>query len=167
MAQERTLILTHDQIQKKLERIAHHIHENHYKRKELHVVGLAERGYGMAERISSHLEKISGLKIHTHRLKLDKNNPGSTPDFSGDAAALKGNVVMLVDDVVNSGRTMIYATSFILDQHPDTLGTVALIDRIHRKFPIRVDYVGLTLSTNLKEHVSVEVTKKTVSAYLE
>ena len=76
-------------------------------------------------------------------------------------------MVVLVDDVLNSGRTLIHATRIILEHDPKILATATLVDRIHRKFPIRADYVGLTLSTNLKEHISVELGGKKEAAYLE
>ena len=167
MPNSRTRILSHDQIEKKIQRIAHHIHENHYRRKEIHVIGLATRGFGVAKRLAKILESISDIKIHVHQLILDKDDPLREPQFSGEVKELKGKVVVLVDDVVNSGKTLIYASRFILDNSPDTLATAALVDRIHRKFPIRTDYVGLSLSTNLKQHVSVELGNKKDAAYLE
>ncbi|NNE55600.1 MAG: phosphoribosyltransferase [Flavobacteriales bacterium] len=167
MSENRTLILDAGQIDKKITRIAHHIYENHYKRKELHVVGLADRGIEVASRIAAILEDISEIKILSYTLTLNKKDPLKEPVFSGDLKDLKGKVVILVDDVVNSGRTLIYASRYILDNNPEVLATAALVDRIHRKFPIRTDYVGLSLSTNLKEHVAVELGKKKDAAYLE
>ncbi len=114
MAEDRTLILDNDQIQKKIRRIAHHIYENHYKRKELHVVGLADRGLAVANKISEILSEISPIEIHTHGLELDKKNPLGSATYSGDPTDFKGKVVVLVDDVVNSGRTLMYAANFIL-----------------------------------------------------
>lgn len=163
----RTLILDHDQIDKKVNRIAHHIYENHYKQKEITIIGIVDRGYELAKRISSVLSDISPIDIHTHSLTVDKDKPLSDVEFSGDLDALKGKVIILVDDVLNSGRTLIHATRVILERDPKILATATLVDRIHRKFPIRADYVGLTLSTNLKEHITVELGGKKEAAYLE
>lgn len=163
----RTLILDHDQIDKKVKRIAHHIYENHYKQKEIAIVGIVDRGYELAQRISKVLGEISPLKIHTYSLTVDKDEPLAEVEFSGDFSELKGKVVILVDDVLNSGRTLIYAAKVLVEYDPKILATATLVDRIHRKFPIRADYVGLTLSTNLKEHIAVELGGKKEAAYLE
>jgi pyrimidine operon attenuation protein/uracil phosphoribosyltransferase len=87
--------------------------------------------------------------------------------FDGETGSLKNKNVILVDDVLNSGRTLIYAAQFILNEGPKALSTATLVDRVHRKFPIRADYVGMTLSTNLKEHVAVIKEKGKYCAYLE
>ena len=162
-----TLILDHDQIDKKVNRIAHHIYENHYKQKEITIIGIVDRGHELAKRISNVLAEISPLEIKLHSITIDKDKPLSDVKFSGDFTQLKGKVVVLVDDVLNSGRTLIHATRIILEHDPKILATATLVDRIHRKFPIRADYVGLTLSTNLKEHISVELGGKKEAAYLE
>lgn len=163
----RTLILDQDQIDKKVNRIAHHIYEIHYKQKEITIIGIVDRGFELAKKISKVLSDISPLEIKLHRLTVDKDKPLSDVEFSGDFSELKGKVVVLVDDVLNSGRTLIHATRIILEHDPKVLATAILVDRIHRKFPIRADYVGLTLSTNLKEHIHVELGGKTEAAYLE
>jgi len=163
----RTVILSAAQIDKKIERMAHHIFENHFKDKELHVVGIVEHGYTMAQRISEILKQISTIDIHTYSMKLNKKNPLAPPVFSGELNALEGKVVLLVDDVLKSGRTLIHASRYILEKDPQNLATVTLVDRIHRRFPIRADYVGLSLSTNLKEHITVDLSKGKEVAYLE
>ena len=91
---------------------------------------------------------------------MDKKSPlksGIVTEIEG--TELKNKIVILVDDVLNSGKTLVYATKFLLDYNVKGLQTVCLVDRKHRKFPIRADYVGLTLSTTLQEHIAVELGK--------
>jgi pyrimidine operon attenuation protein / uracil phosphoribosyltransferase len=167
MTKDKTLILTSRQISQKIERIAHHIYEIHYKEKEIVIVGIKDRGYIVAARIAKVLKEISSLNIELHSITLNKDNPLDSLEYDGELGLLKGKVVILVDDVLNSGRTLIFAVREILTANPKILATATLIDRIHRKFPIRADYVGLTLSTNLKEHITVEMGGKKEAVYLE
>jgi len=168
MSQDRVLVLNHKQIDRKIVRIAHEINERNYKEKELVIVGVHDLGAEIAELLCKNLEEFSPLKIHRLVLSLNKKKPLSEDMvIKGDIRLLEKRVVILVDDVLNSGRTLIYAAQFLLNQEPKALSTAILVDRFHRKFPIRADYVGLTLSTNLKEHVSVVKEKGKFAAYLE
>ncbi len=168
MIKERTLILDSHQIDKKLQRIAHQILENHYKDKDIYIIGIVSDGYTIAERLCTILKSISELNIHCHSLKINKDKPLMEEiEFSGELKSLKNKSVVLVDDVLNSGRTLIYAVQFLLNAEPRKLVTATLVDRIHRRFPIRADYVGLTLSTNLKEHIAVELGNDEDAVYLE
>ncbi len=168
MTRERSLILDSVQIAQKLMRMAHEIHENNYMEKELTLVGVVGRGSEVAARLGKLLSSISDLTVFVEKIELDKEKPlNSEVTFSGELKSLKGKSVVLVDDVLNSGRTLIYAAKFLLDAEPKKLATAALVDRFHRKFPIRADFVGLTLSTNLKEHISVEMMKGKEAVYLE
>jgi len=168
MTRERSLILDSHQISQKLMRIAHEIHENNYKEKELVIVGVVGKGTEVASRLGKLLKSISELSVSVEKIELSKEKPLSGEiNYSGELKALKGKSVVLVDDVLNSGRTLIYAAKHLLDAEPKNLATATLVDRFHRRFPIRADYVGLTLSTNLKEHVSVEMEKGKEAVYLE
>lgn len=160
------LILDSKQIAQKIARMAHHIYEIHYKEKNIIIVGVRDRGFEVARRIADQLRSISELEVELYSISLDKDKPQNEVNFEGDVKNLKGNVVVLVDDVLNSGRTLIYAAKYLLDAYPRILATATLVDRIHRRFPIRADYVGLTLSTNLREHIAVELGKKD-AVYLE
>lgn len=168
MAQDKVLVLDHQQIERKIIRIAHEIYERNYKEKELVVVGIKDRGAEIASMIIKRLKEISPLEIHTLEMRLNKKKPLSEDiQLEGDSREIKNKVVILVDDVLNSGRTLIHAAQFLLLQNPKALHAATLVDRYHRKFPIHADYVGMTLSTNLKEHVSVTDEKGKLAAYLE
>ncbi|NQY10511.1 MAG: phosphoribosyltransferase [Flavobacteriales bacterium] len=167
MTEEKTLILTNDEINQKIKRIAYEIYENNFDEKEIILAGIASRGYVMAERLTEELNKISPIKINLVRLRIDKKNPmenGAT--LTLEPEELKDKVIIIVDDVVKSGKTLIYASKFFLGVHLKKLRTVALVDREHRRYPISVDFVGMHLSTSLQEHVSVEFSKKNSRVYL-
>lgn len=168
MPKERTLILESKQIGQKLTRMAHEIHENNYLEKEIVLVGVVGRGLEVAERLFSALKSIATCEVNLYQIEINKDKPlSSDVKFNGDIKLLKGKSVILIDDVLNSGRTLIYAAKYLLDAEPRSLATATLVDRFHRRFPVRADYVGLTLSTNLKEHITVEMEKGKEAVYLE
>jgi pyrimidine operon attenuation protein/uracil phosphoribosyltransferase len=168
MSKEPTLILNARQINRKLIRMAHEIHENHYKEKELVLVGIEGRGSQLATRLCKHLAEISELTLQQEEIRLNKDKPLSEPlQYTGEIKSLKGKSVILVDDVLNSGKTLMYASRYLLDVDVKSLAIATLVDRFHRKFPIRPDIVGLTLSTNLREHVSVNLTKGKETVFLD
>jgi pyrimidine operon attenuation protein / uracil phosphoribosyltransferase len=168
MPRETTQIMDGLQMGQKIMRIAYEIYENNYQEKDIVLIGITGNGNELAHRIEKTLGEISGLNLVRYEITLNKDKPlESDIKFTGELKALKGKSIILIDDVLNSGRTLIYATRFILDAAPKSLSTATLVDRFHRKFPIRADYVGLTLSTNLKEHVRVELGKGKEAVYLE
>ncbi len=109
---------------------------------------------------------VLGLNL-IFEINLDKENPLSAEISSSiDIQLIKNAYVILIDDVVNSGKTMQYALTKILEQNTKNIKTVALVDRTHRRFPIKCDFVGLTLSTTLQNRVEVELSEKESYAYL-
>lgn len=164
---ERTIILDHKQVEQKITRIAHQLYENNFQEKSIVIMGIHSEGYVLAERLTSLLREISDLNIELFGINMDKKKPlNSGLNSEIDAKTLKNKAVILVDDVLNSGKTLVYATKFLLDFSVKNLQTVCLIDRKHRKFPIRADFVGLTLSTTLQEHITVEFGKEDI-VYLD
>ncbi|MFN3876115.1 MAG: phosphoribosyltransferase family protein [Flavobacteriales bacterium] len=154
----RTAILSHEQVQRKLRRIAHQLHEEFHQEKGITLVGVAPRGALLAERLGALLEEISALKVARADLVLDKDKPLQGPvRLTIEPKELKGRVTVLVDDVLMSGRTLMHAAGHLMQAGPKRLTTVVLVDRRHRLFPIRADIAGLTLSTTLQEHISVEL----------
>lgn len=160
MTEDKVLILNQKQIKQKTQRIAHEIYENHYQEKEITIVGIKSSGLVFAKRLKKLIESISEITVNLHSLELDKDKPTENPiKFSGEPKELKNKAVIVVDDVLNSGRTLVHAVKFLLDYPVKSMKTVVLVDRFHRRFPVRADIVGLTLSTNLKEHISVDFSK--------
>jgi pyrimidine operon attenuation protein/uracil phosphoribosyltransferase len=168
MNKNRSLILSALQIEQKIVRMAHEIHENNYKEKEIILVGIVGRGLELAERLHKALLPIANMPIKLERITINKDQPlAGDMVYSGQTAALKNKSVVLIDDVLNSGRTLIFASKYLLTTEPRKLAIATLVDRYHRRFPIHADYVGLTLSTNLKEHVSVVLDRGKEAIFLE
>lgn len=158
MRSPRTIVLDHDRVRRKIRRIAHQLLEEYHEEKSIVLVGVAPRGAQLAKRLAEELAGSSMPEVTLLELQLDKDEPLSKPvQLSADTGALKGEVVILVDDVLMSGRTLMYAAAHLVQAAPRRLSTVVLVDRMHRTFPIRADIVGLTLSTTLQEHISVEL----------
>lgn len=153
-----TPILNERQIKQKLDRIAYQIAENCFGVKTLYIIGIIGNGYNIAEEISNRLKEISEHEIIIGKLTIDKKEP-LTHDISITLPLedLENQTIILVDDVLNSGRTMQYALTKLLERPIESIKTVALVDRKHRNYPIRCDFVGMTLSTTLQERVEVDI----------
>ena len=161
MTAERTLVLDHERVQRKLKRIAAQLHEENHAEKAIVLVGIAPRGTRLAQRLKDLIAEGDGPRVELVELELDKTSPLEAPVKLGlDLNDLKDRTVVLVDDVLMSGRTLMYAVAHLVRVPLKKLTTVVLVDRRHRSFPIRADIVGLTLSTTLQEHISVELGKK-------
>ena len=153
-------ILDSDQIERKFQRMARQLLEAHHSESEIILIGIEGQGQEVALRLHTILAKIGGLKIHIRNIKLDKENPLSKEIVcTASTEEIQSKVVVIVDDVLNSGKTLIYAVKHILDSGPKGVYTTVLVDRIHRSFPVRADYCGLSLSTHLNEHISVKLSK--------
>lgn len=170
MSQEKTLILTHDQITQKIDRIAYQIIEDNHKEKEIYLVGIDKNGYSIAESILNKLKTISSkTNIELVKLSIDKDNPVDEQATSLDieTAILEGKVIILIDDVLNSGKTLIYGVRYLLSIPIKRMSTAVLVDRNNKKYPIGTHYIGLALSTTMQNHISIEYDKKgKMSAYL-
>lgn len=164
---DRTLVLDHVSILQKIRRIAYQIYEFNYSEKEIIFVAIEKQGVILAERIKPVLEDISGIKVTLISLKINKKSPLSNPILNGSGEILEGKSVILIDDVLNSGRTLIYGARHILEYAVKNLTTVVLVDRLHRKFPIKADFVGLTLSTTIQDHIAVIFSDGNDAVYLE
>lgn len=168
MSAEKTHILDHNKIEQKINRMAYQIYEDHYDQKEIILAGIKENGYLLATMFRDKLAEIAPFKIQLEELKIDKKNPiQSELELSISEKELKGKCIVLVDDVLNSGRTMIYGLQAFLKAPIKKLSTAVLINRSHNRFPVKADYIGMSLSTTLQEHIEVDFSKKgKYAAYL-
>ena len=159
MSTTQTLVLNAQQISQKIQRMAWEIYEQNHEEKNIIVAGIDKRGFILAERIAKILENISETEVILLSVKLDKDNPLETPIqvYEEDYA---NQTVVLVDDVLNSGKTMMYGAQYFIQKPLKKLMTAVLIDRNYKRFPIKADVVGLSLSTTMQEHVSVELENK-------
>ncbi len=151
------MILDKQTADNKLRRMALEVAERNHDTKELILVGIKENGIFIAQKIKEYLKDVFKGNIELMDLWLDKKNPAEIK-LSGKID-FNNKSVLLIDDVANSGRTMLYALKPLLQQLPKQIQTLALVERTHKKFPVAVDYVGLSVSTTLKENIVVEVEK--------
>lgn len=155
MADSQLLILDKKQIQQKINRMAYQILEDNINEKEIVLAGIWDRGYKLALRLNSILSEISELKITMLRIDLEKDNTRLSASTDIDPVKVKNKVIILVDDVLNSGKTLAYGFGVFLNTPHKKIRTVVLVDRSHKIFPIATDFVGLQMATVLKEHVDV------------
>ena len=161
-------ILTQPVAEKKLRRMAYEILENNADEKQLILAGIKDSGSVIARNIQRHLTEIAGdrLGIRLIEISLDKKRPG--PVTLSETLAFDDAVIIIIDDVAMSGRTLLYAMKPFLEFYPRKIESLVLVERSHKAFPVQPDYKGLSLSTTLQEHIYVEVGGEDVKgAYLE
>ncbi len=155
MSHNKKYILTAAVAEKKLRRMALEIAEQNYIEPQLILIGIKENGSVIAKKISEYLAENFKGKIIVIDLGIDKKTPAAVT--LSTAVNFKNAAMVLIDDVANSGRTMLYALKALLEQYPKKIQTLALVERTHKTFPVAVDYVGYSVSTTLDEHIYVEV----------
>jgi pyrimidine operon attenuation protein/uracil phosphoribosyltransferase len=154
-------ILDKTQIDQKLNRLAYEIYENNFSEKELLIVGIDGNGYKVANHICEKLKKISPIKITLGNIKLNKDKPWEDePVINFEEKSFINKSIIVVDDVLNSGKTLMYAVKLFLNKPVKKINTVILVDRSHTRFPVKADFVGLRLSTTLQEHIEADFSKK-------
>jgi len=166
MTTEKKYILSKEVVEKKLRRMAYEILENNIDEKEIILAGVRESGSVVAKVIQQMLGEISSIKTELITITLDKQEP--TDVSLSRSIDFNGKVIMLIDDVSNSGKTLLYALKPFIEFHPKKIQTLVLVERTHTSFPVRPDYVGLSIATTLEEHIFVEVKgTEVIGAYLK
>ncbi|WP_336065720.1 phosphoribosyltransferase family protein [Mesoflavibacter sp. CH_XMU1404-2] len=160
-------ILTASEIDQKLTRIAYQIYEANVNESEIILAGIEANGYILAKKLKTKLTKISSIKPVLCKVIIDKKNPLNTIKTSIKAEEYTNKSIVLIDDVLNSGSTLIYGVKHFLDVPLKQFKTAVLVNRNHKKFPVKADYKGISLSTSLNEHVQVDLSNKDWKAYLE
>jgi pyrimidine operon attenuation protein/uracil phosphoribosyltransferase len=153
----RTKVLEQNQIEQKIIRMAWEIYEQNFNESEIVIAGIQSQGYILAQRISKQLTKISSLDVKLIKLELDKKDPLSKEIVVENHPQLKDKIVVLVDDVLNSGKTLMYSSKYFLNHEVRKLMTAVLVNRNYRQFPIKANVVGVSLSTTMQEHVTVDL----------
>ena len=152
---DKKYILSKETAEKKLRRMALEVAERNYGEQQLVLVGVKENGSIIANKVSNFLKDVFKGEVIVVTLALDKKHPAAIiiePNID-----FNNKVILLIDDVANSGKTMLYALKPLLESYPKKIQTLALLERTHKSFPIDVDYVGMSISTTLDEHIFVEV----------
>ncbi len=162
-----SIILNNQQINHKIKRIAYQIYENNINEKELILAGIKTNGYVFAQKIKEALNTICNIDVILCEVIINKKKPQDKIETSLDSNVYKNKSLVLVDDVLNSGTTLIYAVKHFLDVPLKQFKTAVLVNRNHKKYPIKADFKGLSLSTSLQEHIIVDFSKKSAIAYLE
>ena len=155
MALEENCILNHIEINHKIKRIAYQIYECNVNEQEIIIAGIYSNGYLFAKKIKSAIEEISNINPLLCKVEINKNKPTSSVTTSISPNDYKGKSLVLVDDVLNSGTTLIYGVKHFLDVPLKQFKTAVLVNRNHKKYPVKADFKGISLSTSLKEHVTV------------
>jgi pyrimidine operon attenuation protein/uracil phosphoribosyltransferase len=150
-------ILNRTQLAQKIKRIAYEIYERNYTETELVLVGIKDEGFVFAQMLKVHLEKISPINITLAALTLDKSAKTHPAVFLDSPVDVAGKVVIVADDVLNTGRTLFFAVSHFLKYPVKKVQTAIIVNRTHRHFPISADYMGYELGTTFKDHVVVKL----------
>tara|TARA_B100001245_G_C22894391_1_gene431507 strand:+ start:3879 stop:4325 length:447 start_codon:yes stop_codon:yes gene_type:complete len=144
--------------------MAWQIYESNSSNTDIILAGIANGGYLLAEKIVAELRKISPLEVNLHKIIMNKKDPlGSEMHLEPEAGNLQGRSITVVDDVLNSGNTLIYGVRYFLQFPVREIKTAVLVDRNHKRFPVKADFKGLSLSTSLMEHVDVNIEKEPYS----
>lgn len=167
MTSEKNIILNHLEIQHKIRRIAYQIYESNVYGDEIILAGIEENGYILAKKLKQALEKISNLKPVLCKVIIDKKNPLSEIKTSLKKEDYTNKSIVLIDDVLNSGSTLIYGVKHFLEVPLQQFKTAVLVNRNHKKYPVKADYKGISLSTSLNEHVEIVLTGNHYEAYLK
>ena len=168
MTKSSSLILDNESVNKKIDRITHQIIEENFNEKELIIIGISKNGFLLAQKITKLLNQLNkSMKVELTELLINKNNPLKNSIELKPNLSCENKKVILIDDVLNSGRTLMHAASFVINLGIKKMNTIVLVDRRHRLFPIKADWVGLTLSTTIQEHIRVDFKKGNILVYLE
>ncbi|HZH64849.1 MAG TPA: phosphoribosyltransferase family protein [Flavisolibacter sp.] len=152
--QTKTQILEGESVARKIFRMALEVAEQNIGEQNLVIAGINGNGEVVAKCLASELKKMSSFATEVVTIVINKKEPGEvavSPDI-----VLDNKIVLLVDDVANTGQTMFYALKPFLAARLKRLQTAVLVERSHKQFPIQTDYTGLSIATTLQEHIAVE-----------
>ena len=160
------IILNNQEIEHKTKRIAYQIYETFVDEQEIVLAGIASNGFVFAKKLAVALERIAPIKVLLCEVHINKQNPNAAVTTSLSKEEYENKGMVLVDDVLNSGTTLIYGVKHFLDVPLKKLKTAVLVDRNHKKYPVKTDFKGISLSTSLLEHVQVVFEEQNDYAYL-
>lgn len=159
-------VLDHKKIIRICNRLAYQIIENSENKKSIILVGIKEKGYEVSKLIMQELNKICSNKIILRYIEIDKTSPKNSLKCNLESTFKSSEKVFLIDDVLNTGKTLMYAVNKLLDYDFNSIKTVVLIDRNHKKFPVKVDFKGISLSTNYDDIVKLNFKKNNLEAII-
>jgi pyrimidine operon attenuation protein/uracil phosphoribosyltransferase len=162
-----TVILDKKQVAHKIKRIAYQVYETNVDEKMVVIAGIMTNGFLLAKKIKTEVEKISPIKVLLCEVIIDKKNPTNPIQTSLKTEEYQNKSLLLVDDVLHSGTTLIYGVKHFLEVPLKQFKTAVLVDRNHKKYPVKADFKGISLSTSLNENVSVIFEKNNDRAVLK
>lgn len=162
MVSERSLILDSVQVKQKIRRMAYEIYEHNFNEKTIVVAGIDGQGYVLARLLIKEIESISPIKTILVKVTLDKLAPQqSDVTLDSNLKDLQKKCIILVDDVLNTGRTFAYGLKPFLNIEVKKIETAVLVNRSHTLFPVYPEYTGYELATTIRDHVEVTLGKET------
>lgn len=164
---EKTIILNDKQIAQRICRIAYEIYEANVDEKQVILAGIVGNGYILTQMLAEQLETISPLRVILCEVNINKKEPREEITTSIPVSEYKNQSLVLIDDVLHTGTTLIYGVKHFLDVPLKQFKTVVLVDRNHKRYPIKADYKGISLSTSLNENVAVKFSEGKALALLE
>ncbi|WP_282124295.1 phosphoribosyltransferase domain-containing protein [Algibacter mikhailovii] len=167
MTANNNIILKHNEINHKIRRIAFQIYESNVNETEVILAGVDKNGYTLAKKLKTVLKNISDIDPTLCKVIIDKKQPWKPISTSITPDDYKNKSLVLVDDVLNSGTTLIYGVKHFLDVPLKQFKTAVLVNRNHKKYPVKADFKGISLSTSLHEHVNVILEGKSFEVTLE
>jgi pyrimidine operon attenuation protein/uracil phosphoribosyltransferase len=159
-------ILTPEQTHQKIKRVAFEIYERNFEETEIILAGIVGQGYELARQLGQIVSEISPIQIVLTQIGIDKAAPHQSAVFDMSRSEMSGKVIIVVDDVLHTGRTLAYSLSPFVGVPLKKLQVAVMVNRGHRSFPISADYVGYSLSTTLEEHIEVLLVGDNVGVYL-
>ena len=164
--EDKTIILDDTQIRSKLKRISYQILEANLKTSDVVIAGIESNGYKIAKEIKKILNRISELEVILCKVIIDKKNPRNPIKTSINKEIYTNKSIVLIDDVLNSGSTLIYGVKHFLEVEVVQFKTAVLVNRNHKKFPVKADFKGISLSTSMQNHVLVEFKGSKIEALI-
>lgn len=149
------IILTQEEIAHKTRRIAYQIYETFAGEQQVVLAGIASNGFIFCQKIAGELRRISDLEVILCEVTINKQNPQDAVTTSLQPAEYANKCLVLIDDVLSSGTTLIYGVKHFLEVPLKKFKTAVLVDRNHKQYPVKADFKGLSLSTSLQEHIEV------------
>ena len=163
----KNIILNQNKIKKIVRRLAYQILESNINSTEIILIGIHQKGYNLSKIIFEELKAITKIKTELFFVKINKKSPLKNIVFECEKEYFKNKSIVLIDDVLNTGKTLIYCTKSLLDVELNSFKTVVLIDRNHKKFPIKVDYKGISVSTSIADHIELIFEKNNIHALIK
>tara|TARA_B100001113_G_scaffold304532_1_gene264877 strand:- start:173 stop:670 length:498 start_codon:yes stop_codon:yes gene_type:complete len=159
-------ILNKEEIQDKIKRISYEIYEENFESKSLIICGIEKNGSEIARKVIKELKSICNIKIEFISISLNKKNPLNSIKIESSKNKIKDKPIILIDDVSNTGKTLIHVIKELIEFEPKKINTAVLVNRDHSLFPIKINFIGLSLSTSINNHIEVVLNKNDIGAYL-